>query len=76
MQNLTDKFFAVLKSLSDQKVDYILVGGFAMVLHGVLRLTQDIGIFIRNDEINLEKLRKALSLVLLMKALKRLRVLN
>ncbi len=63
MQNLTDKFFAVFKSLSDQKVDYVLVGGFAVVLHGATRLTEDIDLFIKNDEMNLQKLRKALSLV-------------
>lgn len=63
MQNLTDKFFTVLNSLSYLKVDYVLVGEFALVLHGALKFTQYLEFIVKNDELNLEKLRKALSLV-------------
>lgn len=31
----------VIKKLNDEKIDYVLVGGFAMALHGVVRATME-----------------------------------
>jgi hypothetical protein len=42
------------------KVEYVLIGGFAVVLHGFPRFTQDIDIFVRPTEENVAKIRKAL----------------
>ena len=55
-----DKFFKVFKALEKQNVDYILVGGVALVLHGMQRLTQDIDIFLSIVPENIEKLKNAL----------------
>lgn len=63
MENLTEKFTALFKSLCDEDVEYVLTGDFAIVLHGALRLTEDIDLFIRNSEENLVKLRNALNKV-------------
>lgn len=63
MNNLTEKFLSVLNALQQEGVDYVLIGGFAVVLHGSPRFTEDIDIFIRNTEKNIEKLRKALNTV-------------
>ena len=60
MRNLTEKFLAVIDSLNREGVDYVLIGGFAVVLHGSNRMTEDIDICIRNNEENVERLRKAL----------------
>lgn len=63
MNNQTKKFLDVLAALQKEGVDYILIGGFAVVLHGSPRFTEDIDLFIRNNESNLEKLRIALKQV-------------
>lgn len=39
------KFLAVLKALKDKGVDYVLVGGYAVILHGSQRTTTDLDIF-------------------------------
>ncbi|MFZ6011456.1 MAG: nucleotidyltransferase [Bacteroidota bacterium] len=51
---------AFLKSLYDNDVQYLLVGGFAMAFHGYVRATQDLDLWIKDDEFNLERLRKVL----------------
>lgn len=59
-ENIFDKFWEVIDALEKESVDYILIGGFAMVLYGMPRATQDLDIFIQNREENVEKLRTAL----------------
>ncbi|NUM69716.1 MAG: nucleotidyltransferase [Ignavibacteriaceae bacterium] len=61
MEKLTEKFTALFKSLCDEDVEYVLTGDFAIVLHGALRFTGDIDLFIRNSEENLVRLRTALN---------------
>ncbi len=60
MTELFEKFLKVLKALGKEKVDYILIGGFAVILHGLPRLTQDIDIFVKMNSENIKKLQKAL----------------
>jgi hypothetical protein len=57
---LFEKFFQVLEALGKEEVDYILVGGFAVILYGMPRVTQDIDIFVQMNPENIGKLRKAL----------------
>jgi len=60
MVNQFREFIQVLKALDEQKVEYILIGGVAVMLHGMERLTRDIDLFVRMAPENIEKLRKAL----------------
>ena len=53
-------FNKVLAALEKHKVDYILIGGYAVALYGVPRATNDIDIFVKPEEENFAKLRKAL----------------
>lgn len=53
-------FIKVLEALDKQKVDYILIGGVAVILHGLERLTRDIDVFVKMEAKNIERLRKAL----------------
>lgn len=53
-------FMQVLKALDKESVDYILIGGVAVIFHGMERLTRDIDIFVKMDPKNIEKLRRAL----------------
>jgi predicted nucleotidyltransferase len=47
------------KALADNKVRYILVGGFAANLHGYQRFTADMDIWIENTIVNRKNLRSA-----------------
>jgi hypothetical protein len=49
-----------LRALRDEGVRYALVGGLAMIVHGRVRATRDVDIFIAVDESNVERLKKAL----------------
>ena len=53
-------FIQVLEALNTYKVDYILIGGVAVILHGRERLTRAIDIFVKMVPENIERLRKAL----------------
>lgn len=55
-----DDVLAVLAALASAKVDYVLVGGVAVGLHGFERATNDIDLFVRTDEENIDRLRAAL----------------
>lgn len=60
MQDQFENFIKVLDSFEREGVEYILIGGVAMVLHGMERLTRDIDIFVKITPENIEKLRTAL----------------
>lgn len=61
--NLFDRFMDVFDALAEEKVEYVLVGGFAVILHGLPRVTQDVDIFIKPDSENVQRLRSALERV-------------
>jgi len=58
-----ENFLGILKALWQEKVEYILIGGFAVIIHGMPRVTQDLDIFVKMDPENIDKLRKALKTV-------------
>ena len=58
--DLFNRFLEVLDELENENVDYVLIGGFAMVLYGMPRTTQDIDVFINNKKDNIDRLQKAL----------------
>lgn len=60
--NTQQHFEELLKLLEEEKVDYLIVGGYAVAFHGFPRFTKDIDIFFRNSDENIEKIRKALIL--------------
>ena len=55
-----EKLLVLFKALSDQGVDYVLVGAIAMTVHGIVRATQDVDLFLRPEEDNISCLRTAL----------------
>lgn len=61
--DLFENFLKILRSLAREKVEYILIGGFAVILHGLARLTADIDIFIKPEAENLDRLKKALKVI-------------
>jgi hypothetical protein len=50
----------LLKLLIENEVEFVLIGGFAAVVHGCTVLTQDIDICVRLDEKNMRRLLAAL----------------
>ena len=55
-----DDALRVIASLNEAGVDYVVIGGVAMNLHGLVRATEDLDVFIRPDAENVERLRRAL----------------
>ncbi len=51
----------IFKALSNAKVDYVVVGGFAVILHGYLRATADLDLVVGLSAENCKRGLKALS---------------
>lgn len=57
-----DEFLRVLKAFQDAALEYVLIGAAAMGVHGVIRATEDVDIFIKATAENVERLRHAFRL--------------
>lgn len=57
---LNQDYKEMLSTLLEEDVKFLLVGAYALAAHGYPRATGDIDIFIQPDEINAEKVYKAL----------------
>lgn len=55
-----DRLLSLLQAFADEGVDYVLVDGAAMNVHGILRATEDIDLVVRPDPENVARLRRAL----------------
>ncbi len=60
MRNIFENFYRIIDELNNEGVEYILIGGFAVILYGLPRLTEDIDIFISPDQDNVAKFKTAL----------------
>jgi hypothetical protein len=58
-----DDVLRVIAELNNAAVDYVVVGGVALNVHGLVRATEDLDIFVRPDPVNIERLRTALRAV-------------
>jgi len=58
-----DKLFSLLQALDEQRVDYFLFGGIALNIHGLVRATEDVDLFVRPDRENIQRLRTAVQQV-------------
>ena len=54
-----DDFRDFIKALNNQQVEYILVGGYSVILHGYARTTGDIDIWVNPTIDNYKKLLKS-----------------
>jgi len=57
---LPDDFKEFLRLLNAKGVDYLVVGGYAVGLHGYPRATVDLDVWIRSTAVNAERLIEAL----------------
>lgn len=58
--NHLNDFMAVIESLNKHRVEYVLIGGVAVILYGLERFTGDLDIFVKPTPENVQKLRDAL----------------
>lgn len=60
MGNIFDEDFRdFISALNEEEVDYILVGGFSVILYGYSRTTGDLYVWVKKIELNYHKLSKA-----------------
>ena len=57
---LNPDFKDILSAFIAEKVEFLVVGGYAMAFHGYVRATGDIDLWIRRSAENAEKVRRAL----------------
>lgn len=57
--NFPKDFLDFLESFNKNKVEYIIVGGFSVILHGYPRTTGDIDIWVKRTLPNYKKIQKA-----------------
>lgn len=61
MANLfNEDFQEFIQSLNINNVEYILVGGYAVILHGYIRSTADMDVWVHKTKDNYQKLKIAL----------------
>lgn len=61
MQQLPEDFRDLLCLLNEHKVEFLIVGGWALGVHGYVRATGDMDIWISQSDLNIGNLLKALS---------------
>lgn len=57
---LSPAFASFLKCLNDQKVEYLLIDGYAVNLHGYIRTTDDLDVWIAISPANPQRIIRAL----------------
>lgn len=58
--HIQQDFAELLLLLEKHKVEYVIVGGYAVAFHGYPRFTKDIDVFYNNKDDNVDKLQKSL----------------
>jgi hypothetical protein len=61
MTLIPSPFDEFLRSLVDRHVDYLLIGGYAVIFHGYVRSTGDIDVWVRMEPGNAERVVAALT---------------
>ena len=57
--NSNKDFLDFITAFNDQGVDYILIGGMAVVIHGYPRTTGDMDLWVKKTKTNYKKIEKA-----------------
>lgn len=57
---MLDKVPDIIKSLNCNNVKYVIIGGYAIILHGYLRATEDLDLVLLMTKENIGKFQKAL----------------
>jgi hypothetical protein len=54
-----DEMLRVLRAFDREALEYVLIGAAAMGFHGIVRATEDLDVFFRASEDNVERLKRA-----------------
>jgi len=54
-----DEILRVLRAFEAEGLEYVLIGATAMGIHGLVRATEDVDLFVRASEENVERLKRA-----------------
>jgi predicted nucleotidyltransferase len=60
MESIFNKFIELMASFDKNEVEYVVIGGIAINLHGFSRNTEDIDLFVNPNEDNIKKLQFSL----------------
>ena len=52
---------SLCKALNDEGVRYVLIGGFAVILHGFVRATKDVDLLVDPSVANVQRLKRAMA---------------
>ncbi len=58
-----EDLLALCKALNAEGVRYVLIGGFAVILHGFVRATKDIDLLIDASSENVQRLKRAMAVL-------------
>jgi hypothetical protein len=58
-----ERILVFLRELGNQNTDYVLVGAVALTVHGIVRATQDVDIFLKPEEENILRMKTALKFI-------------
>jgi hypothetical protein len=54
--NIHEDFEEFLRLLTEQQVEFVIVGGYAVAFYGYVRATQDLDLFFRSSDDNVRKI--------------------
>lgn len=57
---MEDKYLNLISLFNEEDVEYVVLGGHAVIAHGYLRTTADIDIFVESSSANADRLVRAL----------------
>ncbi len=60
MAELNDDFLDMIQSLLDQEVEFLVIGAYALSVHGYVRATEDIDFWVRPSATNAQRVVAAL----------------
>ena len=61
LKDINQDFQDLIRSLTDQNVEFLVVGAHALAFHGVARFTEDLDLWMRKSVENAARLRAALA---------------
>ena len=60
---MLDKVLKIVKSLNDLSVNYVIIGGYAIIIHGYLRATEDLDVMIEMTDENVKKFQQSIKAI-------------
>ena len=58
-----EDLLALCRALHRERVRYLLIGGFAVILHGFVRTTKDIDLLVDPSDDNVQAIKRALAML-------------